>query len=94
MSAPATPVKSSAISSSSLPLLGLIVCSASLASAHAFARLSYAYDVNVLTAASARLTCAVVAFFVAGELLSVLQIIGALIVVTAVMGYQVSVRRR
>ncbi|MSQ53251.1 MAG: DMT family transporter [Betaproteobacteria bacterium] len=41
-----------------LPLFGLIVCSAMLGSAHVFARLSYAYDVNVLTAAAARLTCA------------------------------------
>lgn len=46
-----------------LPLLGLIVCSASLGSAHVFARLSYAYDVNVLTAAAARLTCASVLVF-------------------------------
>jgi drug/metabolite transporter (DMT)-like permease len=47
-----------------LPLLGLIICSASLASAHVFARLSYAYGVNVLTAAAARLTCASVLVFI------------------------------
>ena len=45
-------------SASWLPLFGLIVCSAMLGSAHVFARLSYVYDVNVLTAAAARLTCA------------------------------------
>jgi drug/metabolite transporter (DMT)-like permease len=46
-----------------LPLIGLIACSAMLGSAHVFARLSYAYDVNVLTAAAARLTCASVLVF-------------------------------
>ena len=51
-------------SASWLALLGLIVCSASLASAHVFARLSYAYGVNVLTAAAARLTCAGVLVFI------------------------------
>jgi drug/metabolite transporter (DMT)-like permease len=37
---------------------------------------------------------AVVAYFVVGEVLSPLQMLGAFIVVTAVMAYQVSVRRR
>jgi drug/metabolite transporter (DMT)-like permease len=51
-------------STSWLPLFGLIACSAMLGSAHVFARLSYAYDVNVLTAAAARLTCASVLVFI------------------------------
>lgn len=51
-------------SASWLPLVGLIVCSAMLGSAHVFARLSYAYDVNVLTAAAARLSCASILVFV------------------------------
>jgi len=46
-----------------LPLLGLLLCSASLGSAHVFARLSYSYDVNVTTAAAARLTSASVLVF-------------------------------
>ena len=37
---------------------------------------------------------AVVGFFVVGELLSAMQIVGALIVVSAVMAYQLSARRR
>ena len=51
-------------SASWLPLLGIIGCSAMLGSAHVFARLTYAYDVNVLTAAAARLTCASVLVFI------------------------------
>ena len=57
--------KSGAQSSASwLPLLGIIACSAMLGSAHVFARLTYAYDVNVLTTAAARLTCASVLVFI------------------------------
>ena len=51
-------------SASWLPLFGLVACSAMLGSAHVFARLSYVYEVNVLTAAAARLTCASVLVFV------------------------------
>ena len=46
-----------------LPLLGVIACSLCLGSAHVFARLSYSYGVNVMTAAAARLTCASVLVF-------------------------------